>query len=160
MASKEVQRDLIGNTPNDVQLLNQTKKPVIRKSVSFRALSQDTKCPMQIIIFLGQDDYFYLSTRSNLKHDHHPPLTSHAILRNDKYLNSQEVDLLNLLYRANVSPDQLSLIFEELKGPNFGTFRPKTLCNMNKKTETLKDLALGLIPGCSDAEKTIAKLTW
>jgi hypothetical protein len=29
---------------------------------------------------------------------------------------------------------------------------------MNKKTEQLQDLALGLIPGCSDAKKTIAKL--
>jgi hypothetical protein len=29
---------------------------------------------------------------------------------------------------------------------------------MNQKTEELEDLALGLIPGCSDAEKTIAKL--
>jgi hypothetical protein len=29
---------------------------------------------------------------------------------------------------------------------------------MNQKTEQLQDLALGLIPGCSDAKKTIAKL--
>jgi hypothetical protein len=31
--------------------------------------------------------------------------------------------------------------------------------DMNQKTEQLQDLALGLIPGCSDAEKTISKLT-
>jgi hypothetical protein len=30
--------------------------------------------------------------------------------------------------------------------------------NMNQKTEQLQDLALGLIPGSSDAKKTIAKL--
>jgi hypothetical protein len=29
---------------------------------------------------------------------------------------------------------------------------------MNQKTEQLHDLALGLISGCSDAEKNIAKL--
>jgi len=29
---------------------------------------------------------------------------------------------------------------------------------MNQKTEQLQDLALGLIPGCSDAKKTVAKL--
>jgi hypothetical protein len=29
---------------------------------------------------------------------------------------------------------------------------------MNQKTEQLHDLALGLINGCSDAEKTIATL--
>jgi hypothetical protein len=29
---------------------------------------------------------------------------------------------------------------------------------MNQKTEQLQDLALGLIPGCSDAVRTISKL--
>ena len=29
---------------------------------------------------------------------------------------------------------------------------------MNQKTEELRDLALGLIPDCSDAVKTVAKL--
>jgi hypothetical protein len=29
---------------------------------------------------------------------------------------------------------------------------------MNKKTEELQNVALGLLPDCSDAEKTIAKL--
>ncbi len=158
MASKEVQRELISNAPKDVNL-NQMKLPVLRKSISFCALSNDTKCPMQIIIFLGQDHNFYLSTRSVLQHRHHPPITSQAILCNDKDLNTRELDLLNLLYKANVSPKQQSQIFEELKAPEFGTFLPRTLFNMNKKTEALRDLALGLIPGCSDAEKTIAKLT-
>jgi hypothetical protein len=45
-----------------------------------------------------------------------------------------------------------------LKGPEAGTYLPKRIYDMNQKTEQLQDLALGLIPGCSDAKKTIAKL--
>ena len=47
---------------------------------------------------------------------------------------------------------------QSLKGPEAGTYLPKRMYNMNQKTEQLQDLALGLIPGCSDAKKTIAKL--
>jgi hypothetical protein len=45
-----------------------------------------------------------------------------------------------------------------LKGTKLGTLLPKRIYDMNQKTEQLHDLALGLIAGCSDAEKTIAKL--
>jgi hypothetical protein len=47
---------------------------------------------------------------------------------------------------------------QSLKGTKSGTLLPKRVYNMNQKTEQLHDLALGLIAGCSDAEKTIAKL--
>jgi hypothetical protein len=47
---------------------------------------------------------------------------------------------------------------QSLKGPESGTYLPKRIYNMNQKTEQLQDLALGLIPGCSDAVKTISKL--
>jgi hypothetical protein len=43
-----------------------------------------------------------------------------------------------------------------LKGPEAGTYLPNRIYNMNQKTEQLQDLALGLLPGCSDAKKTIA----
>ncbi len=59
MVSKETQRKLIKdnqNQPKDLCV------EVRRKTVSSRASTFETKCPMQIIIFLGQDDQFYLST--------------------------------------------------------------------------------------------------
>ncbi len=55
MASKETQRKLIKdnkNWPKDLCV------DVQKKSVSSRAQTFETKCPMQIIIFLGQDDWF------------------------------------------------------------------------------------------------------
>jgi hypothetical protein len=47
---------------------------------------------------------------------------------------------------------------QSLKCTKSGTLLPKRIYNMNQKTEQLHDLALELIAGCSDAEKTMAKL--
>jgi hypothetical protein len=43
------------------------------------------------------------------------------------------------------------------KGPQAGTFCPKHLYNINKRTEELQFFSLGLVADCNDAEKTIAK---
>jgi hypothetical protein len=78
MAMKDTQRRLIKDNKNrhrHPEVLD------IRRTVSTRSPSSDHKCPMQIIIFLGQDDRFYLSTKSCLNHRHHPALKAEAILR-------------------------------------------------------------------------------
>jgi hypothetical protein len=53
---------------------------------------------------------------------------------------------------------QISQFLQGLKGADSGEILPKQIYDMNQKTEELQDLALGLIPGCSDAAKTITKL--
>ncbi len=78
MASKDTQRRLVKenkNQPRDPNVLD------VRRTASSRSPLSDLKCPMQIIIFLGQDDCFYLSTKSSLNHCHHPALKADAILR-------------------------------------------------------------------------------
>jgi hypothetical protein len=45
-----------------------------------------------------------------------------------------------------------------LKGSEFGTIKPKRVYDINQKTQELLNLALGLLPDCSDAVKTITKL--
>ena len=155
MASKNSQRRLIKNNkqrPRDPNVLD------VRRTVSTRSPSSDLKCPMQIIIFLGQDDCFHLSTKSCLDHFHHPALKADAILRGHKDMEQSDLDLLSLLFSINATGVQISQIMQSLKGPEAGTYLPKRMYDMNQKTEQLQDLALGLIPGCSDAQKTIAKL--
>ncbi len=45
---------------------------------------------------------------------------------------------------------------EQLKGPDAGTFMPKHVYDMNKKTEELHAFAYGLLPDSNDAKKTLA----
>ncbi len=155
MASKDTQRRLVKenkNRPRDPNVLD------FRRTVSSRSPSSDLKCPMQIIIFLGQDDRFYLSNKSSLNHCHHPALKDDAILRGQNDMEQGDLDLLLLLFSVYATGNQISQIMQSLKGPESGTYLPKRVYNMNQKTEQLQDLALGLIPGCSDAVKTISKL--
>jgi hypothetical protein len=113
---------------------------------------------MQIIIFLGQDHCFYLSTKSSLNHCHHPALKADAILRGQNDMEQGDLDLILLLFSVNATGIQISQIMQSLKGPESGTYLPEKIYTMNQKMEQLQDLALGLIPGCSNAVKTISKL--
>jgi hypothetical protein len=92
MASKDTQRRLIKENNSRPTVPN-----AVRRTVSNRSPSFDQKCPMQIIIFLGQDDRFYLSTKSCLNHRHHPALKADAILHGQ---NEMEQGDLNLLFLA------------------------------------------------------------
>jgi hypothetical protein len=69
-----------------------------------------------------------------------------------------DIDLISLLFSAHLSPLQITQIMSQLKGSEFGTILPKRVYDINQKTEELLNLALGLLPDCSDAVKTIAKL--
>jgi hypothetical protein len=62
-----------------------------------------------------------------------------------------DIDLLTLLYNANVQPFQISQIMGQIKGSQAGIFCPKCQCNINKRTEELQNFALGLIADCNDA---------
>ena len=155
MATKDTQRRLIKVNKNQ---LKHPKVLEVRRTVSTRSPSSDLKCTMQIIIFLGQDDRFYMSTKSSLTHRHHPALKADAILRGHNDMEQGDLDLFSLLVSVNATGVQMSQIMQSLKGPESGTYLPKRMYQMNQKTEQLQDLALGLIPGCSDAKKTIAKL--
>ena len=152
MASKDTQRRLIKDNKQGPRVPNILD---VRRTVSTRSPSSDLKCPMQIIIFLSQDDCFYLSTKSCLNHCHHPALKADAILHGHIDMEQGDLDLLSLLFSVNATGVHISQIMQSLKGPEAGTYLPKRICDMNQKTEQLQDLALGLIPGCSDAKKQL-----
>jgi len=143
---------------NKKRKLQITTDPTPCKTVSNCAPSLECKCSMQIKIFCGANNLFYLSKNSSLNHCHHPPLKSKAILCGQSNMETGDIDILTLLFSVNVSPSQISQIMEQLKGPEAGTFMPKRVYDMNKKTEELHDFAYGLLPDSNDAEKTLSKL--
>ena len=158
MAPKEAKKRMKASEDKKRKLLQISSGPTPRKTVSHRAPSIGFKCQMQIVIFLGSNNRFYISTKSNLNHSHHPSLKSEAILRGQSDLVSSEIDLLTLLSDVNVTSLQIAQIMETLRGPQGGTFMPKRVYDMNQKTEELHDFATGLLPDSNDAQKTIAKL--
>jgi hypothetical protein len=157
MALKDAKKRLEAEQ-NKKRKLQTTTDPTPRKTVSNHAPSLKCKCSMQIKIFSGANNLFYLSKNSSLNHCHHPHLKSKAILHGQSDMETGGIDILVLLFSVNVTPTQISQIMEQLKGPEAGTFMPKRVYNMNKKTEELHDFAYGLLPDGNDAEKTLPKL--
>jgi hypothetical protein len=96
--------------------------------------------------------------KSSLNHCHHPHLKSNTILCGQSNMETGNIDILTLLFSVNVTPTQISQIMDQLKRPESGTFMPKRVYNMNKKTEELHDFVYGLSPDSNDAEKTLSKL--
>lgn len=154
MSSKPT-RTKVKNLKQNLPVLTTEKA---RKTSSKRAPSNDTKCPMVIIIYLGHDGFYYLSKMSNLKHAFHPKMTADVIQRGQNDLSNGDLDLIQLLFDISATPLQISNFIGALKGDDFGRFIPKRVYDMNQKTEDLQNIALGLVPDSSDAEKTIAKL--
>jgi hypothetical protein len=138
--------------------LQTTTDPTPCKTVSNCAPSVHRKCSMQIKIFAGANNLFYLSKSSSLNHCHHPCLKFEAILHGQSNMETGNIDILTLLFSVNVAPTQISQIMEQLKGPEAGTFMPKHVYNMNEKTEELHNFAYGLLPDSNDAKKTLSKL--
>jgi hypothetical protein len=93
-----------------------------------------------------------------LDHCNHPPLEDQATLLSQKDLSSKDEQLINILCDANVPPSKISKIMTSIRVDDEGTLLPKTIFNINEKCRQLIDLANGILPTCSDAEKTLKLL--
>ncbi len=113
---------------------------------------------MRIRIYLNNHNHWYISSNSSLDHKHHPKLDNQAISLSQSDISKQELRLLNVLYDVNVPPSKISTVLDTVRDDHRGTFLPKTLFNLNEKCRNLIDIANGIQPTCSDAEKTLKYL--
>ena len=156
MASKSKKKTIIAKRQIARNLKPKTKTPVnARRCVTQRAPCSDEQCPMKLILFLTNNNQWYLHTSSYVSHRHHPYLGEHAILLSQKDLSDKEQKLINVLMDQNVAPSKISKIVSTLKDDDMGTFLPKTIFNINEKCRSLIDIANGILPTCTDAEKTL-----
>ncbi len=156
MATNEVKNHMICENYKKPKLRETDRTP--QNTVSRQAPSINQKCSMTTTIFLGLDNHFYLSTNSCLDHCYHPRQKSESILCGQKDVDTGDFDLLTLLFSVNVSPMQISQIMEQVKSLEAGTYHPKHVYDINRRTKDLKNFAIGLLPKSNDAVKTIAKL--
>ena len=129
-----------------------------RRCVTQRAASSDKQCPMRIILILSSNKQWYIHSCSSLEHQNHPPLEDEATLLLQKDLSDKYEQLINILCDANVPPSKISKIMNAVREDDKGTLLPKTIFNINQKCWQLIDLANGILPTCTDAEKTLKLL--
>jgi hypothetical protein len=156
MGSKSKKQAIIKN--NSIvrkHCINKKDSEDARCRVSQRALTSNEQCPMRIRIYLNNHNHWYISSNSCLNHKHHPKLDNQAISLSQSDMFKQELRLLNVLYGVNVPPSKISTILDNVRDDDRGTFLPKTLFIINEKCRNLIDVANGILPTCSDAEKTL-----
>jgi hypothetical protein len=96
MAPKDAKKHMKAEQ-NKKRKLQTTTDPTPCKTVSNYASSLHQKCSMQIKIFVGANNLFYISKSSSLNHCHHPCLKSKAILRGQSDMETGDIDILMLL---------------------------------------------------------------
>ena len=136
--------------------MNQTTNA--RRCVTQRAASSDERCPMRIVLILTSNNEWYIHSSSSLEHHHHPPLAEESTLLSQKDLSDKDEQLISILCDANVPPSKISKIMNTVREEDKGTLLPKTIFNINEKCRRLIDLANGILPTCTDAEKTLKLL--
>ena len=129
-----------------------------RRCVTQRAASSDELCPMRIVLILTSNMQWYIHSSSSLQHQNHPPLAEEATLLSQKDLSDKDEQLISILSDANVPPSKISKIMNTIREDDKGTLLPKTIFNINEKCRRLIDLANGILPTCTDAEKTLKLL--
>ena len=136
--------------------MNQTTNA--RRCVTQCATSSDERCPMRIVLILTSNKQWYIHSSSSLEHHHHPPLAEESTLLSQKDLSDKDEQLISILCDANVPPSKISKIMNTVREEDKGTLLPKTIFNINEKCRRLIDLANGILPTCTDAEKTLKLL--
>ena len=115
-------------------------------------------CDMKIIIFLGYDGYWYLSTSSTLEHRYHANMPMKAIPQNGSNLSKDELALLDRLFSARVNSSTVAVVLEDLKGKDKTMLNPKTLSNIRQKNMKLIDKEDGFTGDMTDASKALKKI--
>jgi hypothetical protein len=129
-----------------------------RQCVGKHAQSAEQQCPMRLCVFLSSTNHWYLQTNSCLDHKYHPKLDEDAMTLLQKDLSHQQQRLLNVLCDHKIPPTTISHVMRTLSKDDEGTYLPKTLFTINEKCCNLIDVANGILPHCSDAEKTLKLL--
>ncbi len=158
MASKSKQKEIVKKR-NDSKHRMSTKVSNARRTVTNRAITSDEECPMKFQLYLNaSNNWFLQSLGSCLDHKYHPKLDVSAFALSEKDMTNVEQRLTALLYDVNVPPLTISKVLASIRNDDLGTFLPKTVFNINEKSRSLIDVANGILPTCSDAEKTLLSL--
>ncbi len=88
---------------------------------------------MQIIIFLGQDNQFYLSTKSCLQHRYHPFLKADAILCEQSDMEQADIDLLSLFSVLKLPLFKFLKLCNPWKAPNRAHYFQKEFTTWTKR---------------------------
>ena len=110
-------------------------------------------CGMAVVIFLSVvDNFYYLTTSSNMTHSNHFELPNRCIPQNASHLEHDGLSIMNNMFNANILAAVMSRVLAEKNGKFDTHLDPKTLRNIQAKIQNLIDASLGYTTDMNNAE--------
>ena len=109
-------------------------------------------------IRLEKDDNtqrWWLMSEGNLHHNDHPPLREEARLAGESNLTPDQMKFIMQMCDHNVCPSTISDIMTKLVGKEFTA---DTIANIGRKVQQAIDIAEGITPEMTSAERTLERL--
>jgi hypothetical protein len=131
-------------------------KPTSRRTTSGKT---EVACKMHIRIFLSHiDDYFYLSTSSDMTHNGHIELPNNCIPQNESHLSEEDLSMVYHMFNCDIHASNVSRVLSQMKGKHDTLIKVKTISNIRTKSMNLIDSSLGITSDMNDADKTLKKI--
>ena len=116
---------------------------------------------MKVVLFVGQDGYWYLDSKSNLNHSFHPPTMIDgkcSISPGD--LNEPQVDFMKEMFCMGISNTSIASIMTNVlnKDGKDGALLVRTVHTLNRKHKQALDMIRDISPDWSVAERMVVTI--
>ena len=75
-----------------------------------------------------------------MEHNDYPYMAPKEVVQHENSHSEEESKFVDLMYLEGVDQSQMVRIISAMKGHDVGTFLPKTMYNMNKKSQEMLQL--------------------
>ncbi len=100
-------------------------------------------------------NHWWLMSDSHIEHSHHPPVRKEAQKGFSSDITPEQLQFFIQMYQNSIPPSTMSHIMSNLVGKEFSA---DTMSNLTKKCQEAMDLANGISPNLSSAQKTLQRL--
>ena len=138
---------------------NRVSRVPTNRTTGIGAKNAKDRCPRILHVFVSEeDDYWYITSSSMLHHKGHPEVPPSAKSLGLRDISEEDAKFIAMAQESGVENAQIAKLMTRMKGEEAGTYLPRTIYNMSKKSKEMADLAKGTKADMSDAEKTLAGL--
>ena len=114
------------------------------------------RCKFQLKVAMDiVTNHWWLMSDSNIEHSHHPPVRKEAQKGSSSDITPEQLQFVIQMYQNSIPPSTMSHIMSNLVGKEFSA---DTMSNLTKKCQEAMDLANGISPNLSSAQKTLERL--
>ncbi len=113
-------------------------------------------CKFQLKVVMETiTNHWWLMSDSDIEHSRHPPVRKEAQKGSSSDITLEQLQFVIQMYHNSIPPSTMSHIMSNLVGKEFSA---DTMSNLTKNCQEAMDLANGISPHLSSAQKTLERL--